>query len=96
MGVHPAINLFASSLVGLATLLASQAAAVAETKCETRTQTCMDVRLGPRLCQVTTCKDELGSIVSTDVIVFKDDAPTTVRPSPKVQAPKVPVEQLNQ
>ncbi len=90
------IDLFATGIVALSILLVGQGAVFAEVKCETRTQTCMDVRLGPRLCQVTTCKDELGSIVSTDVIVFKDDAPRTVKPSPKVQVPKVPLEQLNQ
>lgn len=60
--------------------------ASAETRCETKTQICNDVRLGPRVCQVTICKDDLGNIVSTDVIVLMQDA-SPPAPPPKKRPP---------
>ena len=90
-------HLITLSLIVAPTMLASQRAVLAETRCEVKTQTCMDVRFGPRICQVTICKDELGTIVSTDVVVIvKDGGQTPVRPGPKLQPPQVRVEGLKQ
>ena len=84
-----AIKVMVGLLVVTTASVTSVSAALAEIRCETRTQVCNDVRMGARVCQVTICKDGLGTVTSTDVIVLKDDAPRTAGPGPKVSAPKV-------
>jgi hypothetical protein len=79
-----------TGLIAAAALAALGQGAAAEAKCETKVQTCNDARLGPRPCMITICTDDKGAIVSTDVLVFKENVPATETGGTKgTKAPKV-------
>jgi hypothetical protein len=71
--------IFASA--AMAALVAGSVPAAAAGKCETKTQTCTDVQSGlPRTCIITTCTDDDGKVVSTDILVLKEAEPKPAAP----------------
>jgi hypothetical protein len=65
-----AMRLVAMLLAG--SVIFAPVPAYSATTCEIKVQYCTDARTGVvRHCQVTTCKDEKGTIVSTDILVLR-------------------------
>lgn len=66
--------------------------AYSETTCEIKVQYCTDARTGEvRHCQVTTCKDEKGNIVSTTILVLLRQGEAATPPDNKPPILKAPI-----
>lgn len=80
-------------LAATAAALGTALPAAAETKCEQTTKVCTDARTGmPRTCVITTCTDETGTVISTDILVLKEG--DTKPPPRKGISPAAPAKNL--